>query len=695
MHQSFATSDQSIASAAEDKLGTRKFASELARCLITWPGDDSIVVGVYGSWGQGKTSIKNMCLEVVQQSELRVLEFNPWLFASAYTLHQTFFRELSKKLDESNEGPAAMTVRDWQNAIKVAQPILKLVDGLVPGLGAVAVTVAESASRSDQSADREELLEETRKKTIEALHQMKAPILVVIDDIDRLSPSEILLIFQLVKSQGNLPNIRYLLLFDSNIVVKALDSKLGGSGAAFLEKIVQIALRIPHLESVLILKFFNDHLFEILKAHKLDGVFDKGRWNGIVQEALLPYLDSLRSANRFLNSAAFYLGLFSGSQIVEVDVVDFLLLEVLRVFEPATYESLYELKKILCSTYFDVSTSEDLMDSNGIDDGTISQMVSHEDRLASLAKNLTSQQAVIRALFPGYAYVSRRANKRADWDPDPVPFSDEEIVTGARISDIGSFGKYFHFRVQSDDVSRAEIKELLDCSSIQQAVCILKNFKERGVQDVALGKLRGYAPTLEEDAVKLLVAALFQVEADGCASDRRYLSNTVHFLLKHILPAVAAECLRSAVAAANSSLYIPVQLAATDASLFGANWESVKKIAVEQLRRGASEGFLCSDEFFLLLVVQWSRLDQASCMEWLSCWLGTSVNATHLAKHLVKRQVFDPFDINFTTDVTSIIELIGDPEKFFSLVDANDFSSLELEGYSKLVNFVRKKGGKN
>lgn len=43
---------------------------------------------------------------------------------------------------------------------------------------------------------------------------------VVIDDIDRLSPDEALLIFRLVKSAGRLPNVMYLLVYDRQLAEK-------------------------------------------------------------------------------------------------------------------------------------------------------------------------------------------------------------------------------------------------------------------------------------------------------------------------------------------------------------------------------------------------------------------------------------------------------------------------------------------
>jgi predicted KAP-like P-loop ATPase len=56
------SSDKPIVSKKEDLLGRAKFAEQLAHDLQAWEGRDSLVVAVYGSWGSGKTSLKNMVL---------------------------------------------------------------------------------------------------------------------------------------------------------------------------------------------------------------------------------------------------------------------------------------------------------------------------------------------------------------------------------------------------------------------------------------------------------------------------------------------------------------------------------------------------------------------------------------------------------------------------------------------------------
>ena len=55
--------DRPIESAAEDRLERAGFAQQLANRIAAWQGHESLVIGLYGDWGTGKSSVKNLVIE--------------------------------------------------------------------------------------------------------------------------------------------------------------------------------------------------------------------------------------------------------------------------------------------------------------------------------------------------------------------------------------------------------------------------------------------------------------------------------------------------------------------------------------------------------------------------------------------------------------------------------------------------------
>lgn len=93
----------------------------------------------------------------------------------------------------------------------------------------------------------EESLESVRNDINKLILEKNRKIIVIIDDIDRLSDFEIRQIFQLVKLLANFPKTIYLLSFDKNIVVNALEEIQGISGEKFSKKSSKYLLKFLKL----------------------------------------------------------------------------------------------------------------------------------------------------------------------------------------------------------------------------------------------------------------------------------------------------------------------------------------------------------------------------------------------------------------------------------------------------------------
>src|SRR6476646_6600388 len=104
------SADRPIRSKSEDLRGRTPFAQSLAQIFEGWTGNASLVMALYGPWGIGKSSIKNMMLEELRQKGTdapKVVEFNPWQWAAQEKLAEAFFREISLALGKKDQSKEA------------------------------------------------------------------------------------------------------------------------------------------------------------------------------------------------------------------------------------------------------------------------------------------------------------------------------------------------------------------------------------------------------------------------------------------------------------------------------------------------------------------------------------------------------------------------------------------------------------
>lgn len=341
------SADRPIRSKSEDLLGRASFAKSLAEIVEGWTGNASLVMALYGPWGVGKSSIKNMMLEHLQRKGAdapRVVEFNPWQWAAQDKLAEAFFREVSLalgKIDRTKEAKKraaifstyAAYLRLGTHVIAGIRPLLSTVLALagivgvsasyvqqalwvkpyirIAGAGALVLAAltawwAEFAEKvatvfSSRQKQHEKDLSETKGEVARLLSQLKAPVLVVVDDVDRLTADEIRIIFQLIKANADFPNLVYLVLCQRDIVEKSLEKVTSGSGKDYLEKIVQVGFDVPQLERAKLQLVLFAKLDETLANPAFTKNFNQQRWANLFISGLATYFRTLRDVYRFLS----------------------------------------------------------------------------------------------------------------------------------------------------------------------------------------------------------------------------------------------------------------------------------------------------------------------------------------------------------------------------------------------------------
>ncbi len=322
--------DNPIRVAEDDVLGRVNIARAFAQQILSLDATQGVVVGVLGPWGSGKTSLINLTRSEFKRVDVPLLDFNPWMFSGEEQLVDSFFVELAaqlkirpnltqvgKDLQEYGEAFSGMAglplVGPWIERIRISAKLLgKLLQRRKGGIG------------------------ERRIKLEKTLNKLAKPVVVVLDDIDRLSTSEIQCVFKLVRLTASFPNIIYVVAFDRARVEKAL-SELGVPGRDYLEKILQVALDLPSIPNQVLNQRILSSVDDALVGIEKPGPFDEQVWPDVFMEIIRPLFRNMRDVRRYAAAIHGAVAALEG----QIALADVLALEAVRIFLPDVFTLLH------------------------------------------------------------------------------------------------------------------------------------------------------------------------------------------------------------------------------------------------------------------------------------------------------------------------------------------------------------------
>ena len=128
----------------------------------------------------------------------------------------------------------------------IASKLAAYGQALAPVLAPIGVAGIAQAAASAVGVAASPTSVTARRDDIRArLAELDRPLVVVIDDVDRLRPDEVKDIVRLVRLVGDFPNTVYLLAFDRSRIEEVLGDDNAERGRAYLEKIVQVTHDVP------------------------------------------------------------------------------------------------------------------------------------------------------------------------------------------------------------------------------------------------------------------------------------------------------------------------------------------------------------------------------------------------------------------------------------------------------------------
>lgn len=559
--------DTPIKDSERDLIGRAPFAERLADILKSAAGPESLVIGLYGSWGSGKTSVINLVENELSRkdddgkADVSIVRFEPWNYLTAEQLLAQFLKEVGDSLDKHAHGRRKLCGKlrgkrpELLNAFAAYSEALLMTAGADASLAGVQLTGAAVTAFGNlltswlrKSTGRAGSVSAKKQRLEKELLKYDGRVVVIIDDIDRLPNDQVRMVFQLVASLAKLPKINYLLSFDEEVVTRALSEVQKCDGAEYLEKVVQVPVRLPSISSGDLERMLLNDINAIFKAfaYRREDLDDK-RWDSVCLTFLKNRFTTIREVRRFTNALKAKLSILPRFCCFE----DVVALAVLELKVPKLVDWVRVHKDFLCGTI----GSSLYMNSRDPKDN-LSDLEEQFSGIVPGSEDKWAVEAVCR-LFPRVANITGMSHY--------ISYSGEGLNAIWRAD---SFDLYFH----SNMPDGFDIHEVQDALNVSEGGVLLEDLHRHakaGSMIDFVSAMRARVSTLEEGRAEVVTRACLLTL--GLTEEKSYaplastsadleLLRLIELLFKRLGPAKSDEILRASVDESKGRAIYPLAL---------------------------------------------------------------------------------------------------------------------------------------
>lgn len=332
-------SDSPLKKLNDDKLGREPIVESVVDSIsqVVKSNHDCVVYGIYGKWGEGKTSLMNFIKESLfnqgKGDGINIVEFNPWLVNNDEALLREFFRTIMNDPDET----IRRAFKKYGSLAIFASKTI--VNAVAPGFGsALAKGIKWAKKALDDSQDT---LTGLKRKVSDAIIKSGRHLIVMVDDIDRLDKEELHTVLRLIRQVADFKNCIYIVAMDVDMVAKSICDYHGNGdvqdGRNFLDKIVQVPISLPIISQCDIQRIVSEDLSKLLEGYADSSVIKE------TVKAIEPFIATYRELKRFCNQVSFVLPHVKD----EVNMKELCVLEAIKMVSAESYSRIHECRSAL------------------------------------------------------------------------------------------------------------------------------------------------------------------------------------------------------------------------------------------------------------------------------------------------------------------------------------------------------------
>ncbi|MDR3491181.1 MAG: P-loop NTPase fold protein [Gammaproteobacteria bacterium] len=704
--------DRPIVSSEQDQLGRSEFANYLARCMLDHKTPDSLVLGLQGGWGSGKTSLINLIIQELHQASKYsldsekpiILNFSPWSYSGQNQLIYGFFRRLSSELRRCTyleNADQIIYLLELYVSFFTQQPIPKPLKSKRSIFSKIKGLFTKTQNNYAFEAGYDPT--QVKLELNELLKKLNHKIIIIIDNISRIEAKEILQIFQIVKSMGDYANTIYLLAYDKEQITRAIEQLHKGEGAHYLEKLVQLPFDVPpiskqDIDNLLIAKL--QHIVQSIPPENWNNTY----WSEVYYSSLKYFFNSSRDITRYLNTLS-----FSFLRVKElVNPVDFFALTALEEFERDVYIGIHENKDLFTNLLENVYVLD--ADKNKKDKLRC-------DEVLNRAKHIPIHvlQKLLMTIFP---------RLRSLYESD-VNLSNNSMQTrkDKRVCSPDIFDIYFRLSIPTGYIADTELNTLLtqidNKENFSQVLLrlnqdgriskfldllddiALQKIKKKNINNV-IGALLDCGDLFPDDKSSLLhfntsvrVHRICQQLLRSLPASERYavLQTAINESNKSILVIINELMMLKEEEIENSESFLPL-----DQRTFTANQLiELEKIAVEKIKFWASIGRLIEHPKLLPILYAWKNWGQLlDCQQFITqtvkdqkgllAYLGAALQVP--VEYTIAHQEKSPEWKNYLTNITDFIPLETIEPLAKAIFESEDFEKLREKEQLAILIFL-------
>ncbi|RRJ66077.1 P-loop ATPase [Paenibacillus oralis] len=403
---SFFISDKEGQHKDDDAFGFQDISKRFAERVYDQGSPESLVFGIDAPWGTGKSTFVNLCKEYWHNNyndKMLVYTFDPLKYENSDKILEKFVEGLLKLIKNHFFAPELESL--FEKYVKL--------------MNDSKLTFSIFGMRFGMPFDNTSI-DKTFEKLELVLRNMDKKIVVVVDDLDRLNFSSIKEVLFTIKKSFSLPNISYVLCYDTENITAFEQQKLDTEKIIeFLEKFINIKISL-YLDQTLLLNYFTENKDKsvyrnllsdpVLVSKAVEGLKDIFSSNEFYM--YIPFIGDARKLKRLVNTIILLEVEKLDLSISDFDKHDLIHLLLIYINYPNIFRKIYNTEAQGKRGFFSVLNNyDDDYPKNNKNDSHNEDVYKNSKKYNAFLETLTqTQQFLLNKVFNAEQRLKKQQN---------------------------------------------------------------------------------------------------------------------------------------------------------------------------------------------------------------------------------------------------------------------------------------------